>query len=441
MKLVSKENITESKIKLTIEISAEEIDQYLDQAFEKVVKEVKVSGFRPGKMPKNMFISRFGYEALYEEAMHIALNASYPKAIEEANVTPISDPDIQDVSEFAKDKEFKYSVSFDVWPPVHLGEYKNIEVEALSTVVTDALIDERVNKMLVTKAENVLKEGPIENGDTAVIDFEGSIDGVPFQGGKGENYDLEIGSGSFIPGFEEQLVGMITGETRNINVTFPKDYHQELAEKEATFKVLVHEVKTKQYPTLDDEIVEDLEIDGVKTKEEYLAYLKTTIQKELDTAAENHVINTIVKTVIDNSQADIPTSIIEREVEEAVKRVEAQAKQYGVPAEMLLQYSGVQSMDEYKEKSREYIRNDIMKELCFEEIAKLENIEVSNEEVIEEYNSLANINEEEATEEKQKKLREVQKNYPIYNVIAYLKNKKVMEVLKANAKVITSEAK
>lgn len=436
MKLVSKENLNESRVKLSVEVSAEEFDKYLDQAFEKVVKDVKVAGFRPGKMPKNMFISRFGYEALYEEALHIALNDSYPKALEEANLNPISDPELSDVSEVAKDKEFTYSVTFDVWPPVHLGAYKEIEVKALSTVATDEAVLERVQNMLKQKGENVIKDGKIENGDTAVIDFEGFVDGVAFPGGKAENYELEIGSGSFIPGFEEQLVGMITGESKDINVTFPENYRQELAGKATTFKIMVHEVKTKVYPELDDELVGDLEIENVKTVDEYKAYLKDQIHHELTHQAENHLVSTLIKTVIDNSSADIPESIINREVEEGVKKIEVQAKQYGMPVEALLQYSGVASLDEYKEKSAEYVRNDIMKELCFEEIAKLENIEVENEEVTTEYNNLAGIKEDDTDGEKAKKYRETQKKYPIYNVIAYLKNQKVLEFLKENAKII-----
>ena len=245
MKLVAKENITESKIKLSVEVSAEEFDQYLDQAFEKVVKEVKVDGFRPGKMPKAMFISRFGYEALHEEAVNFALNASYPAAVKEADVNPISDPVLGNISEPAKGTALSYEVSFDVWPVAHLGEYKGITVKALSTEVTEEAVNERVNGALKQKAENVIKEGAVENGDTAVIDFEGFVDGVAFAGGKAENYELEIGSGSFIPGFEEQLVGMVTGETRDINVTFPEQYHEELAGKAAVFKIVLHEVKTK----------------------------------------------------------------------------------------------------------------------------------------------------------------------------------------------------
>lgn len=435
MKLVAKENITESKIKLSVEVSAEEFDQYLDQAFEKVVKEVKVDGFRPGKMPKAMFISRFGYEALYEEAVNFALNASYPAAVKEADVNPISDPVLGNISEPAKGAALSYEVSFDVWPVAHLGEYKGINVKALSTEVTEEAVNERVNGALKQKAENVIKEGAVENGDTAVIDFEGFVDGVAFAGGKAENYELEIGSGSFIPGFEEQLVGMVTGETRDINVTFPEQYHEELAGKAAVFKIVLHEVKTKVYPELNDEFVEELEIENVHTKEEYLAHVKEEIHHQLVHQAEHHLEETLIRTVIENAKADLPESVIEREVEEGVKRLEAQAKQYGIPADVLLKYQGIESLDAYKEMYTKYVKDDIMKELCFTAIATEEKIEVAPEEVEAEYKVIAQVTAEDSEEEAAKKVAAAKKQYQIYTVFNHLLNKKVFDFIKANANI------
>ena len=435
MKLVAKENITESKIKLSVEVSAEEFDQYLDQAFEKVVKEVKVDGFRPGKMPKAMFISRFGYEALYEEAVNFALNASYPAAVKEADVNPISDPVLGNISEPAKGAALSYEVSFDVWPVAHLGEYKGINVKALSTEVTEEAVNERVNGALKQKAENVIKEGAVENGDTAVIDFEGFVDGVAFAGGKAENYELEIGSGSFIPGFEEQLVGMVTGETRDINVTFPEQYHEELAGKAAVFKIVLHEVKTKVYQELNDEFVEELEIENVHTKEEYLAHVKEEIHHQLVHQAEHHLEETLIRTVIENAKADLPESVIEREVEEGVKRLEAQAKQYGIPADVLLKYQGIESLDAYKEMYTKYVKDDIMKELCFTAIATEEKIEVAPEEVEAEYKVIAQVTAEDSEEEAAKKVAAAKKQYQIYTVFNHLLNKKVFDFIKANANI------
>ena len=436
MKIVSTEKINESKIKLTIEVSTEEIDKCLDEAFDKVIKDVKVSGFRPGKMPKNMFINRFGYEALYEEAMNIALNKTYPAALSEAKLQPVSDPTLTDASEFAKDKEFTYSVTFDVWPTITLGEYKGIEVKRMSTEVTEELINERIKHDQERKAENVLKEGAIEKGDTAVIDFEGFVDGVAFEGGKAENYELEIGSGTFIPGFEDQLIGMVTGEQKDINVTFPENYAKELAGKPAVFKILVHEVKTRVLPEVDDEFVEDLEIKDVKTKDQYLEYIKNELSENLKRQAENNFVNTLVDKVISDAKTELPEGVVNKEVEEQVKRVEKQAKAYNLPVELLLKYSGVESLDAYKEQAKKYIEKDILTELCFEEIAKVEKLEPTEEEIFAEYDKLCGITAEDDDQTKAKKRKEAQKQNSIYNVIANLKNQKVIDFLKANAKIV-----
>ena len=436
MKIVSTEKINESKIKLTIEVSTEEIDKCLDEAFDKVIKDVKVSGFRPGKMPKNMFINRFGYEALYEEAMNIALNKTYLAALSEAKLQPVSDPTLTDASEFAKDKEFTYSVTFDVWPTITLGEYKGIEVKRMSTEVTEELINERIKHDQERNAENVLKEGAIEKGDTAVIDFEGFVDGVAFEGGKAENYELEIGSGTFIPGFEDQLIGMVTGEQKDINVTFPENYAKELAGKPAVFKILVHEVKTRVLPEVDDEFVEDLEIKDVKTKDQYLEYIKNELSENLKRQAENNFVNTLVDKVISDAKTELPEGVVNKEVEEQVKRVEKQAKAYNLPVELLLKYSGVESLDAYKEQAKKYIEKDILTELCFEEIAKVEKLEPTEEEIFAEYDKLCGITAEDDDQTKAKKRKEAQKQNSIYNVIANLKNQKVIDFLKANAKIV-----
>ena len=436
MKIVSTEKINESKIKLTIEVSTEEIDKCLDEAFDKVIKDVKVSGFRPGKMPKNMFINRFGYEALYEEAMNIALNKTYLAALSEAKLQPVSDPTLTDASEFAKDKEFTYSVTFDVWPTITLGEYKGIEVKRMSTEVTEELINERIKHDQERNAENVLKEGAIEKGDTAVIDFEGFVDGVAFEGGKAENYELEIGSGTFIPGFEDQLIGMVTGEQKDINVTFPENYAKELAGKPAVFKILVHEVKTRVLPEVDDEFVEDLEIKDVKTKDQYLEYIKNELSENLKRQAENNFVNTLVDKVISDAKTELPEGVVNKEVEEQVKRVEKQAKAYNLPVELLLKYSGVESLDAYKAQAKKYIEKDILTELCFEEIAKVEKLEPTEEEIFAEYDKLCGITAEDDDQTKAKKRKEAQKQNSIYNVIANLKNQKVIDFLKANAKIV-----
>ena len=270
---VKLERLSENSVKLTVEVTAEEFDAALDKAFTKVVKEVKADGFRPGKMPKNVFIARYGWESLYNDALQFAFEETYPVAVGEAKVYPTSEPKIDlDFSTLKKGSSFTYTAEVDVWPDVHLGEYKGIKVKPLSTRVTKKDVDAEVKKVLDGKVENVIKESPAENGDTVVIDFEGFIDGVPFEGGKGENYSLELGSKTFIPGFEDQLVGTKTDDEVDVNVTFPKDYHASLAGKAAVFKCKVNGIKVKELPEADDEFAS--EVSEFETLAEYKEDIK-----------------------------------------------------------------------------------------------------------------------------------------------------------------------
>ena len=270
--MVKVERLSENRVKLVVTVSAEQFDLALDAAFNKVVKDIKVDGFRPGKLPKSIYISRFGWESLYNEGIEFAFQATYPMALREAEVYPVDDPkvDLVDPAAIEKGKSFDYTVEVDVWPNVHLGEYKGVKVKKQSTRVLKKDVEAYIQNVLKGKAENVIKEGAAELGDTVVIDFEGFVDGVAFEGGKGENYSLELGSKSFVPGFEEQLVGAKSEDNVEVKVTFPENYHANLASKDAVFKCVVHEVKTKVVPELNDDFVKELEIENVHTKDEYL---------------------------------------------------------------------------------------------------------------------------------------------------------------------------
>lgn len=434
------ERLSENSVKLTVEVSAEEFDKALDLAFEKVVKEVKADGFRPGKMPKNIFIQRFGWTSLYNEAIQYAFEETYPLALQQTKVYPTAEPKVDlDFASLEKGKSFTYTAEVDVWPEVHLGEYKGLKVKPLSTRVTKKDVEAEIKHMLESKVENVIKDGPAENGDTVVIDFEGFVDGVPFEGGKAENYQLELGSKAFIPGFEDQLIGAKSEQDVEVNVTFPKDYHASLAGKAALFKVKVHEVKGKEYPELTDELVKELEIENVNTVEEYQNYVKEDLKKRKSVAAENHLVTGLVDAVCKNSYADFPESLIKSEVEHQVNNVEMQAKQYGMPVEMLLQYSGVASMDEFKKSAEEHIRKSFLEELVLEKIMELENIEASQEEIEKEYQTLANVSEKDDEKTKNDKVNAVKKQYKVGQVAYKVKADKVIEILKKNA--VTKEAK
>ena len=268
------EHLSENRVKLTIEVSKETWQKALDKAFEIKVKDVKVDGFRPGKLPKNQYLIRFGYQSLYEEAMEIVFQETYPQAVVENKLRVVSNPDI-DLNFYAlsPDQGFTYTAEVDLFPVVHLGAIEDLKVKPLSKEVTEEDLDQEIQKLIASKGENVIKNGPAEKGDITVIDFEGFLDGVPFEGGKGENY----GGTRFqhlYSGFEDQLLGIVAGEEREIHVTFPENYHQELAGKDATFKVVAHEIKNKVYPEWDDEQVKDLEIENVSTVAEHREYLR-----------------------------------------------------------------------------------------------------------------------------------------------------------------------
>lgn len=437
---VNVERLSENSVKITIDVTTEEFDVALDKAFAKVVKEVKADGFRPGKMPKTIFIQRYGWESLYNDALQFVFEETYPKAIMEAKVYPTNEPKVDlDFSTLKKGSGFTYTAEVDVWPEVHLGEYKGIKVKPMSTRVTKKDVDAEVKKVLESKVENVIKEDPAEKGDTVVIDFEGFVDGVAFEGGKGENYGLELGSNSFIPGFEDQLIGTKTDDEVDVNVTFPKDYHANLAGKKAVFKVKVHEVKQKVYPELNDDLVKELDIKGVETVDAYLEYTKGQLKKNKTTAAENHMASALLEAVCKNSYAEFPESLIQSEVEYQVKNVEKQAKQYNLPVDVLLQYSGIQSIDDFKKGAEENARKSFLQELVIDEIIKLENIVATTEEIENQYRGLAGVKDEDDEATIAKKIANAKKQYKENQVAYRIKADKVIELLKKNA--ITKEEK
>lgn len=425
--MVKVERLSENRVKLVVTVSAEQFDLALDAAFEKVVKDIKVDGFRPGKLPKSIYISRFGWESLYNEAIEFAFQGTYPMALREANVYPVDDPkvDLVDPAGIEKGKSFDYTVEVDVWPNVHLGEYKGVKVKKQSTRVLKKDVEAYINNVLKGKAENVIKEGEASLGDTVVIDFEGFIDGVAFEGGKGENYSLELGSNSFVPGFEEQLVGAKSEDNVEVKVTFPENYHGDLASKEAVFKCVVHEVKTKVVPVLDEEFVKELELENVNTVEEYQEYVKKLLKDQKVAAAEQQFEADCIEAVLKNSYAEFPQSLINQGVEREIQRVAAQAKQYGLEVEMLLQYYGFASLDDFKKASEENVRKEFLRELVFEEIIKLEGITCTPEELEAKYLEIAGGD--------QSKVKQVKKQYSEAQVAFHINSFKVVDLIKANA--------
>ncbi|MFC0522420.1 trigger factor [Pontibacillus salicampi] len=375
---------------LTIEVDSKEFDRALDQAFKKVVKDVQVPGFRKGKVPRPIFEQRFGVESLYQDALDIILPEAYSNAIDEAGITPVDRPEV-DVDQIEKGSNLIFTAKVTVKPEVELGNYKGLEVEKQDTEVTDEDVVEELKKQQEQQAELVVKEeGTIENGDTVVMDFEGFVDGEAFEGGQADNYSLEIGSGTFIPGFEEQLVGKASGEEPEVEVNFPEEYHaEELAGKAATFKVTIHEVKTKELPEMDDEFAKDVD-EEVETLAELKEKTKTRLQEEKSREAENTMREELVNQATDNAQIDVPDAMVDTELDRMLKEFEQRLQMQGMTLDMYYQFSG-QDEDALKEQMREDASKRVKTNLVLEAIAESESVQVTDEDVNEELENMASM--------------------------------------------------
>ncbi|MFJ7727136.1 trigger factor [Neobacillus sp. NPDC097160] len=375
---------------LTVEVSAEQVSKGLDEAFQKVVKQVNVPGFRKGKMPRGMFEKRFGVESLYQDALDILLPEAYGNAIDETGIEPIDRPDI-DIEQMEKGKDLIFKATVQVKPEVKLGEYKGLEVEALDATVTEEDVANELKTLQERQAELVVKEeGTAVNGDTVVLDFEGFVDGEAFEGGKAENHSLELGSGSFIPGFEEQLVGLAAGESKDVEVTFPEEYHAaELAGKPATFKVTIHEIKGKELPALDDEFAKDVD-DEVETLDALKEKIKTRLEDSKKHEAEHHLRDTVVEKAAENAEVEIPEVMVTNEVNRLLQEFEQRLQMQGMNLELYFQFSG-QDEKALREQMKEEAQNRVKINLTLEAIAKAENLEVTDEDVNAELEKMAGM--------------------------------------------------
>ncbi|NYE07790.1 trigger factor [Bacillus niacini] len=375
---------------LTVEVSAEKVNEGLTAAFNKVVKTVNVPGFRKGKMPRQMFEKRFGVESLYQDALDILLPEAYGNAIDEAGIEPIDRPDI-DIEQMEKGKELIFKATVQVKPEVTLGEYKGLEVEEFDTTVTDEDVAKELETLQNRQAELVVKEeGTAELGDTVVLDFEGFVDGEAFEGGKAENHSLELGSGSFIPGFEEQLVGVATGESKDVEVSFPEEYHAaELAGKPAVFKVTVHEIKGKELPALDDEFAKDVD-DEVETLDALKEKIRTRLEDSKKHEAEHHLRDSVVEKAAETAQVEIPEVMVTNEVNRMLQEFEQRLQMQGMNLELYFQFSG-QDENALREQMKEEAVNRVRVALTLEAIAKAENIEATDEDVNAELEKMAGM--------------------------------------------------
>lgn len=374
---------------LTVTVEAAEVDKALDQAFKKVVKQINVPGFRKGKMPRNVFEKMYGVEALYQDALEIVINSSYPVALDEGGIEPVDYPEIAGTENFAKGTDFTYTATVTVKPEPKLGEYKGLEVTKQSAEVTDEEVQSLIDAQLAKKAELEIKEDEaIVEGDTAVIDFEGFVGEEAFEGGKGEDYALEIGSGSFIPGFEEQLVGAKTGETKDVVVTFPEEYHAaELGGKEAKFVVTVKEVKTKVLPDLTDEFAKEIDPE-VETVEALRTKLKETTLANKEADVEASLRDELVEKAAANAEVEIPQGMINTEVDRMVQEFGQRLQMQGMNLDLYYQFSG-QNEEALRTQMAEEAVNRVRVSLVLEAIGQAENIEVSEEDINTEVEKMA----------------------------------------------------
>ncbi|HDD6775427.1 TPA: trigger factor [Staphylococcus aureus] len=365
---------------LTVTVPAEKVNKALDQAFKKVVKQINVPGFRKGKVPRPIFEQRFGVEALYQDAIDILLPDAYGEAIDETDIKPVAQPEVS-VTQIEKGKDFIFEATVTVEPEVKLGDYKGLEIEKQETELSDDELQEAIDHSLGHLAEMVIKEdGVVENGDTVNIDFSGSVDGEEFEGGQAEGYDLEIGSGSFIPGFEEQLEGMKVDEEKDVVVTFPEEYHaEELAGKEATFKTKVNEIKFKEVPELTDEIANELDAEA-NTVDEYKENLRKRLAEQKATDAENVEKEEAITKATDNTTIYIPEAMVNTELDRMVSEFAQRIQQQGLDLQTYFQISG-QDESQLREQMKDDAEQRVKTNLTLTAIAEAEKIEATDEDI------------------------------------------------------------
>lgn len=386
------ENLNQSRVKATFTVTPEEFEAALNEAFEIVVKDVKVDGFRQGKCPRHVFEKKFGVEALFDEALNVILNKKAQElyANEEVGSRIIGQfvPNIES-EKFERGTEFVVSLEFDVMPTFELPQYKGLEVKAKNLVASEEEVSVSINELLKSQATLAVKEEQVlALNDTAVFDFLGTVDGVPFDGGKAENYELVIGSGQFIPGFEDQMVGMTAGEVRDVNVTFPEQYHAEnLAGKPAVFKVTLHEVKTQILPELNDEFVQSLNLEA-KTVEELKASKKAELEAQKAQTEADRQVNELFDQILANTNVDLPNALIEDIANSQKERFESQAKMYNIPFETFLQMMGT-DLATFTERINEEAKRQALFQVVVSEIIKVEALEATKEEIEAKANEIA----------------------------------------------------
>lgn len=364
---------------LEVEVDSSRFTSALDDAFKKVVKNVNVPGFRKGKVPRKLFESKFGVESLYQDAVDILLPGAYEEAVVETGIEPVDRPSV-DVVQLETGKPFIFKATVTVKPEVKLGEYKGIEVEDKSFDVTDETLEEEISQVLKGHAQiEVVEDGEIQSGDTVSIDFQGTVNGEAFEGGEAENFQLEIGSGTFIGGFEDQLVGMKSSEERDIEVTFPEEYHvKSLQGAQANFHVKLHDIKRKMLRELDDEFVQ--EVSDFDTVDEYKSDLRVRLEERAKQEHERFVEDEVVQKVTDNATIDLPSVMVDNGIDNQINQFAQQLQMQQIPFDAYLEFTGT-TMEELRNQFREAAERNVRTSLVLEAITVAENISVSEDDV------------------------------------------------------------
>lgn len=393
------ENLEHNMVKLTIEVSADEFEKAMQSAYVKNKGRINIPGFRRGKAPRQMIEKMYGAAIFYEDAANEIIPSAYDREVAECDLELVSQPKIE-VTQIEKGQPFIFTAEVAVKPEVTLGEYKGLEVPKADLTVTDEEIDAEVDKEREKNSRMIdVDDRAVANGDSIKLDFDGSVDGVPFEGGKAENYDLVIGSGSFIPGFEEQLIGAEIGKELDVNVTFPEEYHAEnLAGKAAVFKCRVNEIKVKELPEADDDFAQD--VSEFDTLAEYKEDIKKRLTEKKETEAKNAKETAVLEKAVENAQMDIPAAMIDNQVRQMADDFARRIQSQGISLEQYLQFTGM-TADKLLDQMRPEAEKRIKNSLVLEAIAKAESFEISDEKVEEEINKMAETYKMEADKVKE----------------------------------------
>jgi trigger factor len=426
---VKVENVEKNVVRLEIELDAAAFEDGIKKAYFKNVRKFNVPGFRKGKAPRNIIERYYGDQVFYEDAINEVFPEAYEKAVEENKLEPVERPSI-DIKQIGKGENLVLTATVTVKPEVELGQYKNVEVEKKAVIVTEDDVEKEIASVADKNSRLVsVEDRAIQNDDTAVIDFEGFLDGVAFEGGKGEDYSLVIGSGHFIPGFEEQLVGVSAGADVDVNVTFPEDYQQkELAGKLANFKVKVKEIKVKEVPQIDDEFVKD--VSEFDTLEEYKADIRKKLTESAEHKAKHETEDEVIKKVVENAKIDIPEVMVENRIDSIVRDFDYRLRYQGLELSKYLEIMG-RTMEEFRSEFKERAADEVKTQLVLEKVKNTEEITATEEEINEELANLAkNYNQD--VEEFKKNVSADDMEY----VNALVTSRKTIDLLVENAKIV-----